>query len=37
METSSRVSTEQGVIVLQYLARALFAILAVLYFNHSEG
>lgn len=35
METSPRMSTEQGVIVLQYLARALFAILAVVYFNHS--
>ncbi|MBL7251640.1 GGDEF domain-containing protein [Alloalcanivorax sp. C16-2] len=37
METPSRMSTEQGVIILQYVARALFAVLAVIYFNHSDG
>ena len=37
METPSRMSTEQGVIILQYVARALFAVLAVIYFNHSSA
>lgn len=37
MENSSRMSSEQGVIILQYLARALFAVLAVIYFNHSPA
>ncbi|WP_232802491.1 nucleotidyl cyclase domain-containing protein [Alloalcanivorax mobilis] len=30
-------SSEQGGIILQYLARALFAVLAVIYFNHSPA
>lgn len=37
MENTSRMSSEQGVLILQYLARALFAVLAVIYFNHSAG
>lgn len=37
MENSSRMSSEQGVIIMQYLARALFAVLAVIYFNHSPA
>jgi hypothetical protein len=35
MNSTNRVSSEQGAIILQYLARALFAVLAVIYFHHT--
>ncbi|MDX1804924.1 MAG: GGDEF domain-containing protein [Alcanivorax sp.] len=35
MSTSNRIASEQGVVILQYVARALFALLAVIYFNHT--
>lgn len=37
MNSTNRVSSEQGAIILQYLARALFAVLAVIYFHHTPS
>lgn len=37
MGKTNRVFSEQGGTILQYLARALFAVLVVIYFNHSSG
>ena len=36
MNTSSRITSDQGVVLMQYLARALFAGLAVMYFHHAD-
>lgn len=36
MDHTSRMTSEQGGLILQCLARALFAILVVIYFRHSE-
>ena len=37
MTTSSRITSDQGVVIMQYLARALFAALAVIYFHHADN
>ena len=37
MTTSSRITSDQGVVIMQYLARALFAALAVIYFHHADS
>ncbi|EKF73808.1 hypothetical protein A11A3_12038 [Alcanivorax hongdengensis A-11-3] len=37
MNTSNRIASEQGVVLLQYVARVLFATLAVLYFHHTPA
>lgn len=36
MSTTSRITSEQGVVLMQYLARALFALLAVFYFHNTD-
>lgn len=36
MNTSSRIMSDQGVVLMQTLARALFACLAVIYFHHAD-
>ena len=36
MNTSSRITSDQGVVLMQYLARAMFAGLAVMYFHHAD-
>lgn len=36
MSTTSRITSEQGVVLMQYLARALFALLAVAYFHNTD-
>lgn len=36
MSTTSRITSDQGVVLMQYLARALFALLAVFYFHNTD-
>lgn len=36
MSTTSRIMSDQGVVLMQYLARALFALLAVFYFHNTD-
>lgn len=36
MSTTSRITSDQGVVLMQYLAKALFALLAVFYFHNTD-
>ncbi|MCK0155119.1 GGDEF domain-containing protein [Alcanivorax sp. S6407] len=36
MSTTSRITSDQGVVLMQYLARTLFALLAVIYFHNTD-